>query len=184
MRRYALPVLVVGAAVALLALLTFGVANQGSDTSLDSAIAHGRRPAAPNLSLALPVLGSSTQKESIADLRGKVVVLNVFASWCEPCKAEAPVLEKAQRMLAGHNGTVLGVTYLDNSNDSRAFVHQQHINYPVIRDVDGNLVRSFGSTGVPETFVIDRQGHVAAIRRFQLDNQWLAQTLPKIVGQS
>ncbi len=183
MRRYALPVLVLGAAVALLALLTFGVANQGSDTSLDSAIAHGRRPSAPDASLALPVLGS-TQKESIADYRGKVVVLNVFASWCEPCKAEAPVLEKAQRMLAGHNGTVLGVTYLDNSNDSQAFVHQQRINYPVIRDVDGKLVRSFGSTGVPETFVIDRQGHVAAIRRFQLDNTWLAQTLPKIVGQS
>ena len=183
MRRYALPVLVLGAAVALLALLTFGVANQGSDTSLDSAIAHGHRPSAPEASLALPVL-SSTQKQSIADFRGKVVVLNVFASWCQPCKAEAPVLEKAQRMLAGHNGTVLGVTYLDNSDDSRAFVHQQHINYPVIRDVDGKLVRSFGSTGVPETFVIDRQGHVAAIRRFQLDNNWLAQTLPKIVGQS
>ena len=184
MRRYVLPVLVLGAAVALLALLTFGVANQGSDTSLDSAIAHGRRPAAPNASLALPVLGSSTHKESIASLRGKVVVLNVFASWCEPCKAEAPVLEHAQRMLAGHNGTVLGVTYLDNSTDSQSFVRQQHINYPVIRDVDGNLVRSFGSTGVPETFVIDRQGHVAAIRRFQLDNTWLDQTLPKIVGQS
>ncbi len=183
MRRYALPVLVLGAAVALLALLTFGVANQGSDTSLDSAIAHGRRPTAPDSSLALPVLGS-TQKESIASFRGKVVVLNVFASWCEPCKAEAPVLEHAQRMLAGHNATVLGVTYLDNSNDSQSFVRQQHINYPVIRDVDGNLVRSFGSTGVPETFVIDRQGHVAAIRRFQLDDKWLAQTLPKIVGQS
>ena len=184
MRRYVLPVLVLGAAVALLALLTFGVANQGSDTSLDSAIAHGRRPTAPDATIALPVLGSATQKESLNDFRGKVVVLNVFASWCEPCKAEAPVLERAQRMLAGKNGTVLGVTYLDNSGDSLSFVHQQHITYPVIRDVDGNLVRSFGSTGVPETFVIDRQGHVAAIRRFQLDNRWLAQTLPKIVGQS
>jgi cytochrome c biogenesis protein CcmG, thiol:disulfide interchange protein DsbE len=184
MRRYVLPVLVLGAAVALLALLTFGVANQGSDTSLDSAIAQGHRPAAPDASLALPVLGSTSQKQSLADYRGKVVVLNVFASWCDPCKAEAPVLERAQRMLAKQNGTVLGVTYLDNSSDSSTFVRQQHITYPVIRDVDGKLVRSFGSTGVPETFVIDRQGHVAAIRRFQLDNKWLAQTLPKFLGTS
>lgn len=185
MRRYVLPALVLGAATALLALLTFGVANQGSDTSLDSALAHGRRPAAPDATVALPVLGSSTLKQSLADYKGKVVVLNVFASWCEPCKAEAPVLERAQHDLAGHGGTVLGVTYLDNSNDSAAFVRQQHLTYPVIRDVNGNLVRSFGSTGVPETFIIDRKGHVAAIRRFQLDSTWLTQTLPKIMnGQS
>ncbi len=185
MRRYVLPGLVLCAAIALLALLAFGVADQGANTSLDSALAHGHRPSAPDASLALPVLGSTTKKQSLADFRGKVVVLNVFASWCDPCKAEAPVLERAQRMLAAHNGTVLGVTYLDNSSDSATFVRQQHVNYPVIRDVDGNLVRSFGSTGVPETFVIDRKGHVAAIRRFQLDNTWLDQTLPKIVsGQS
>jgi cytochrome c biogenesis protein CcmG, thiol:disulfide interchange protein DsbE len=185
MRRYVLPGLVLCAAVALLALLAFGVADQGANTSLDSALAHGRRPAAPDATLALPVLGSATQKQSLASYRGKVVVLNVFASWCDPCKAEAPVLERAQRMLAAHNGTVLGVTYLDNSSDSAAFVRKQHVNYPVIRDIKGNLVRSFGSTGVPETFVIDRQGHIAAIRRFQLDNTWLAETLPKIVsGQS
>ncbi len=185
MRRYVLPGLVLCAAIALLALLAFGVADQGAHTSLDSAIAQGHRPAAPDATLALPVLGSTSKKQSLADFRGKVVVLNVFASWCDPCKAEAPVLERAQRMLAAHNGTVLGVTYPDNSSDSATFVRQQHVNYPVIRDVDGNLVRSFGSTGVPETFVIDRQGHIAAIRRFQLDNTWLDQTLPKIVsGQS
>jgi cytochrome c biogenesis protein CcmG, thiol:disulfide interchange protein DsbE len=183
MRRYVLPGLVVCAAVALLALLAFGVAKQNGDSSLEAALAHGHRPLAPSAALALPVLGSPSAKTSLAQMRGKIVVLNVFASWCDPCKAEAPVLEQAQRELAGRNGTVLGVTYLDNSSDSEQFVRQQHITYPVIRDVSGNFVRSFGSTGVPETFVIDRQGHVAALRRFQLDDKWLQQTLPRILDE-
>ncbi|MDQ6607857.1 MAG: TlpA family protein disulfide reductase [Actinomycetota bacterium] len=182
MRRFLLPGLVVAAAVALLSLLAFGVADQGTSSSIDSAVAGARFPVAPQLRLALPELGSST-KESLADLHGKVVVLNVFASWCGPCKAEAPVLEQAQRTLAAKGGTVLGVTYLDNSDDSERFVRQEHITYPVIRDVSGSFVSSFGTTGVPETFVINRQGRIVALRRFQLDSRWLAQTLPKILAE-
>jgi cytochrome c biogenesis protein CcmG, thiol:disulfide interchange protein DsbE len=178
-----LPGLVVAAAAALLALLIFGVAGQGKSSSLDARVNRGERPATPDYNLALPVLGSA-RTQSLADLRGKVVILNVFASWCDPCKAEAPVLEAEQRKIAGQNATVLGVTYLDNTDASAAFVRQQHISYPVIRDVKGNFVKSFGTTGVPETFVIDRQGRVAAIRRFQLDDRWLDQTLPKILKES
>ena len=66
------------------------------------------------------------------------------------------------------NATILGVTYLDNSSDSETFVRRQHITYPVVRDVSGNFVRSFGATGVPETFVINRQGRIVALQREQL----------------
>jgi cytochrome c biogenesis protein CcmG/thiol:disulfide interchange protein DsbE len=110
------------------------------------------------------------------------VVLNVFASWCGPCKAEAPILADAQRSLRASGATVIGVTYLDNPTASEQFVHQEHITYPVVRDVDGNLVRSFGTTGVPETFVINRQGRVQALRRFQLDGSWLKTVLPAILA--
>jgi cytochrome c biogenesis protein CcmG, thiol:disulfide interchange protein DsbE len=182
MRRFILPGSVVAAAVALLGLLAFGVARQGTNTSIDAAVAGRHFPVAPNDRLALPVLGS-TRSESLADLRGKVVVLNVFASWCDPCKAEAPILEQEQRKLAGTGATILGVTYLDNSSDSEQFVRQWHITYPVLRDVTGGFVRSFGTTGVPETFVINRAGRIAAVRRFQLDNRWLEQTLPAILSE-
>jgi cytochrome c biogenesis protein CcmG, thiol:disulfide interchange protein DsbE len=182
MRRLVVPGLVVVAAAALLALLAFGVADQGTTSSIDAKVRRGDFPVAPNSELALPVLGSSGS-QSLAAMRGKVVVLNVFASWCGPCKTEAPILEQEQRKLAGHNATILGVTYLDNSSDSEQFVRDEHITYPVVRDVSGNFVRSFGTNAVPETFVINRQGRIAALRRFQVDTEWLRQTLPTILAQ-
>jgi cytochrome c biogenesis protein CcmG, thiol:disulfide interchange protein DsbE len=180
MRRFALPGLVVAAAVALLALLAFGISGQGANSSIDSALAHGARPVVPSYHVALPVLGSTTRTQTIADFRGKLVVLNVFASWCDPCKAEAPILDRAQHELARHNGTVLGITYLDNSSDSEQFVRREHITYPVLRDVSDNFVRSFGTTGVPETFIIDPQGRIAAVRRYQLTGDWLSRTLRRL----
>lgn len=182
MRRFLIPGSVALAAVALLALLVFGVAGQGTDSSIDAAVAHGHRPMPPHATEALPALagGGAT---SLASLRGKVVVVNVFAGWCDPCTAEAPVLERTQHQIAGRNATVLGVTYLDDSSDASNFVKKEHITYPIVRDVSGNFVRSFGTTGVPETFVIDRQGRVAAVRRFQVDSRWLDQTIAPLLAE-
>jgi cytochrome c biogenesis protein CcmG/thiol:disulfide interchange protein DsbE len=181
-RRFVLPTIAFAAAAALLALLGFGVANQGTSSSIDASVARGEYPVAPNSHTALPVLGS-TRMESLAQLHGKVVVLNVFASWCDPCRAEAPILEQAQRMLVRHNATILGVTYLDNSRDSEQFVRRWHLSYPVIRDISGGFVRSFGTNGVPETFIINRAGRIQALRRYQLDSKWLQATLPAILSE-
>lgn len=183
MRRLLLPGLVAAAAVLLIALLAFGVAGQGGEnTSIDAQVARGLSPLLPNASMPLPVLGSS-RTENLAAYRGKVVVLNVFASWCDPCKAEATILERAQQQLSGHNGTVVGVTYLDNSVDSEQFVRTEHVNYPVLRDVSDNFVRGLGTDAVPETFVIDRQGRIAAVRRFQLTGNWLQKTISGVLEQ-
>ncbi len=182
MRRFILPGLVAAAAVALLALLTFGVSNQNDTSSIDSQVAHGTFPVAPNARQALPLLGTG-EKASLADFRGKVVVLNVFASWCDPCQAEAPILAKEQPILAKHNATLVGVTYEDLSTASEQFAKRYHITYPVLRDVTGSFVRSFGTTGVPETFVINRNGKIQALQRFPVTTQWLDETLPRILDE-
>ena len=183
MRRFLIPGIVVAAVIALLALLAFGISSQKTNSSIDASVARGGFPMAPDAHVALPVLGSA-QTQSLASFRGRVVVLNVFASWCGPCVAEASILEREQHRITGHNATIVGVTYLDNSNDSATFVRQNHITYPVIRDVNGNFVRSFGTTGVPETFVIDRQGRIVAVRRYQLAGNWLQQTVARVLRES
>jgi cytochrome c biogenesis protein CcmG/thiol:disulfide interchange protein DsbE len=182
MRRLAIPGIAIVAAAALLALLGFGVAHQGTSTSIDASVARGDFPLAPDAHAQLPILGSS-RTESLAQMRGKVVVLNVFASWCPPCLAEAPMLEQEEQALAGHDATILGITYDDTTGDSESFVREHHITYPVFRDVSGNFSRAYGVDGIPETFVINRQGRIVALSRSQLSNTWLAQTLPKVLAE-
>jgi cytochrome c biogenesis protein CcmG, thiol:disulfide interchange protein DsbE len=183
MRRYAIPAVAVAVAAGLLALLAFGVAHQGTNSSIDASVARGDYPMAPGAHTKLPILGSSGF-ESLANLRGKVVVVNVFASWCPPCVAEAPLLEQEERVLVKHNATVLGVTYLDNSSDSEQFVRQHGITYPVVRDVNGTFVKGFGATGIPETYVINRQGRIVALLRSQLPGNWLQQTMTRVLAKS
>lgn len=182
MRRFAIPGLVVLIAVGVLALLVFGVARNTANTSLDAKLARGIDPGAPDATVTMPFLGQSGG-EDLADLRGKVVVVNVFASWCTQCVGEAPVLERTEKQIASQGGTVLGVTYEDASPDSEQFVKAHGLTYPVLRDASGDFSRAFGATGVPETYVINRQGQVAAIRRYPITASWLDQTLARLLAK-
>jgi cytochrome c biogenesis protein CcmG/thiol:disulfide interchange protein DsbE len=182
MRRFVIPAIALFLAAAALSLLAFGVAHLGPNTSIDAAVARGDFPPAPRAETRLPILGASGS-QSLAQLRGKVVVLNVFSSWCPGCTTEVAILEQEQRSLARNDATVLGVTYLDNSSDSEAFMRQQHITYPVVHDVSGDFVHSLGTIQVPETFVINRQGRIVALRRYQLTGDWLQRTVQPILAQ-
>jgi cytochrome c biogenesis protein CcmG/thiol:disulfide interchange protein DsbE len=177
-KRSAVPIVVAVLAAALVGLLVYGVVARRDDTSLDSAVRKGQRPAAPGAGVALPVLDGAG-RQSLADLRGKVVVLNFWASWCGPCENEAPVLERAQRKLAASGGTVLGVTYKDDASASRDFVKKYKLTYPSLRDDRLDLAPKYGTTKLPETFVIDKAGHVVAMSRGEVSPDFLSHAIDR-----
>jgi cytochrome c biogenesis protein CcmG, thiol:disulfide interchange protein DsbE len=171
-RLRAVPILAAVAGACLVGLLIYGVSARSASRTLDELVAHHSHPKAPGASHALSLLGGSGAS-SLASLRGKVVVLNFWASWCEPCQVEAPLLERAQTTLGRHGGTVLGVTYLDASPDSLRFVRRYHLTYPNLRDADGSFARAYGTDQLPESFLLDRQGNVRALSRGEIDQGFL-----------
>jgi cytochrome c biogenesis protein CcmG/thiol:disulfide interchange protein DsbE len=98
-------------------------------------------------------------KLQLASLRGKVVVLNFWASWCYPCKQEAPALAEAARRWAGRV-VVLGVDVNDFAGDARRFARKYGLRYPLVHDNHNLTSPKYGLTGLPETFFIDRRGKV------------------------
>lgn len=166
---------------ALLALLAYGLGSTEPDRGVEDALARGERPPAPALELDRLSGGGS---ESLADYRGKVVVLNVWASYCEPCKRESPLLQRwHERISRDGAGTVLGIDILDVSSDARAFVREYGLTYPMLRDPDGESLGSLGVIAYPETFVIDRRGRIAAAARGEVDAAWMrANVAPLVEG--
>ena len=176
MRRTYVPLVVIVSA-ALIGLLVYGVIGAGDSTTLDDAVKARERPAAPMRSL--PALDGG--EGSLSDWRGKPVIVNFWASWCDPCKAEAPLLERAHARLKARGGTVLGVTVSDASEASREFMRENGLSFPSLRDVDGDLANDFETKGVPESFAVDREGRVVAISRGQVSERFVNEAL-RLVG--
>jgi cytochrome c biogenesis protein CcmG, thiol:disulfide interchange protein DsbE len=101
-------------------------------------------------------------KVSLAAYRGKPVVLNFWASWCDPCKSEAAVLERDWTSYRNRGVVFLGVDYHDLAGDARRFVRAHALTFPMLEDGSGNVTGSYGISQVPETYVLDREGRVVA----------------------
>lgn len=91
------------------------------------------------------------------DLRGRPVVINFWASWCVPCREEAPLLERAYQEYKDEGVVFLGVNIKDAESDAKRFVREFGITYPIVRDPDQSLARDFGVRGLPETFFLDHR---------------------------
>ena len=175
-----IPVAVAVAVLALIGLLAYGLSQNEPDRRIEEALARGERASPPRLDL--PRL-SGGGRRSLADYRGKVVILNFWASWCEPCRAESPLLERWHRRIVPRGGTVLGVDVLDVTSDAREFIRRYRLTYPMLRDRGGDALADFGVVAYPETFVLDRRGRIAATRRGPVDQAFLKRHVPPLLEE-
>lgn len=160
--------------VALIALLAYGVLSSPTDESVDQALADGQARAAPGFELdvlsegslppAVAGLAAAFRDGDVAldELRGYPLVLNFWASWCDPCREEAPTLERGWIRDAREGVVYMGLNMQDLSGDGRAFIEEFGVTYPSIRDPGREVADSYGLTGIPETFFIDASGQVVA----------------------
>jgi cytochrome c biogenesis protein CcmG/thiol:disulfide interchange protein DsbE len=172
MARAYVPAIAVLGGAALVALLVFGVFALGASRTLDEALAKGGHPQAPEYTRSLPTL-YARGSGSLAQYRGRVVLLNFWASWCPPCHREAPLMELAQRKLARRGGTVLGVSSQDTASDSSSFMREYHLTFPDLRDVSGEFVHAYGTAALPESFILDTHGRILAISRGEIDTAFI-----------
>ena len=160
------------AVLAVIGLLGFGLLSKGG-----AEIAVGD----PVPDRELPLLrGGGT--ESIADHRGHWVLVNLWASWCEPCRDEAPALERFQRRRDA-GVTVLGINVQDNSDDALTFLREYPTSYQQLRSVGDERSEAFGSTGVPENFLVDPKGRLALIWRGPVDDRFLRENVVPLIEE-
>jgi cytochrome c biogenesis protein CcmG/thiol:disulfide interchange protein DsbE len=143
------PAWMAGAAIVLIvaALLLYSVAAEPSEPPLVGS---------PVPDFEFTALDGS--RMSLGAHRGEVVVVNFFASWCTPCREEAAALEETWREYQDQGVQFYGIAYKDADSKARAFLEEFDVSYPSTVDTRNRTAREYGVTGVPETFVVDREG--------------------------
>ena len=198
--RSRLPRLVAIVAVLLLVgLLTYGLAKKAPNDSVDQSLANGTAPLAPSFDD--PVLDGGTLpaqlagvKPALADgqlslgeLRGTPFVLNFWASWCIPCRDEAPILRQGWRRFGPKGVLFVGLNMQDLTSDAQHFIHEFDVSYPTIREPSNDTAQAYGVTGVPETFFVTAKGRIVghvigAVTAAKLRQGALAAKTQRLVG--
>lgn len=157
--KLALQVAAVGVVGLLLALLGWRLVStsQGQNVGVD--VDDGAKPQAPDFTL--PLLGGD-ETLRLSSLRGKAVVLNFWASWCLPCRDEAPLLQAAWERWRDRGVVFIGVNTQDFEGDAKRFVEKYGITYLNVKDGSGSALGRFGVGGLPETYFVDRQGRIVS----------------------
>ena len=164
--------LAIALAAGLVGLLAWGLLKDSPGSGLVAKIAQGKAPAGPPFDLeAVWPEDRARPRElraaltdgrlALADLRGGPVVLNMWASWCIPCRQEAPILNASARAHSGEV-TFIGIDVRDLRGDARDFLREFRVPYVALRDRDDTIFTTFGLTGVPETYYLDHTGRIVA----------------------
>ncbi len=119
---------------------------------------------------------------TLSSLRGKVVVINIWASWCDPCKDEAPQLEAVWQTYQSKGVHFFGADYVDTDRPAQAFLASYNITYPNGPDLESRIYRTFRARGVPETYVINQRGEIAKTFIGPIKESELRATLDSLVG--
>lgn len=134
----------------------------------------------PSPAFNLPRLDGGTIDST--DMRGDIVVVNFWASWCVPCAEEAPELEAFARRTRDEGVQLVGIVYSDERDKAAEFRDRFHLSYPQAVDPGGRAAIDFGVFGVPETYVIDRDGTVMAKLLGAVDAAYLEQVVEQVEG--
>ena len=166
--------LAVMAALAVIALLTFGLlAKDGGTVALGE----------PAHDAAVEVLGGEGEAE-LADYRGEWVLVNFWASWCEPCRTESPEIE-AYGDDHSDEIVIVGMNTEDLTDDALEFIEEFDLSWEMLRDNEGERKDAFGIFALPESFLLDPEGRVALIRRGAVDREYLeANVTPFLKGEA
>ena len=121
----------------------------------------------PAVDFPLTLAGKS---EHLSDLKGKVVVLNFWATWCPPCVEETPSLNRLEKYIDSRGGMVLGVSVDEDGAAYEKFLKDQAVVFPTYRDASKKSAAGYGTFIYPETYIIDRHGKIA--RKFVGEQQW------------
>jgi cytochrome c biogenesis protein CcmG, thiol:disulfide interchange protein DsbE len=150
-------------AVIAAALVLIGRLKQGSSSAKDLGALDARNPAldqpAPNFALS----GLDGQVTKLSDLRGQIVLVNFWATWCVPCRDELPAIEQVYNEQRGQGFTVLEVNEQEQAKAIKDFSDSIGTMPPVVLDRDGGVMQQYRLKGLPDSFVVDRQGIVRGL---------------------
>jgi cytochrome c biogenesis protein CcmG/thiol:disulfide interchange protein DsbE len=165
--------------VGLLALILAQLLTPASNSGSDPLVGH----AAPDFSLVMLRPTSGKSVVSLSNFKGKPVVLNFWASWCEPCKEELPLLEKSWKRLQaqGKDVVFLGIDFQEANSDAMSFLQQFGITYPAALDANGSVAVKYGVTSLPQTIFINRNGTLMSREPRELTAQVLSSDLQLIM---
>lgn len=161
-----MPSLVLGAAVVVVAFVLILMSDAGAPPVV-------RGSAAPAFDLPRVEAGSETAAApglALSSLEGDVVLINFWATWCEPCTSEMPAMERLYRSLEGQGFELVAVSIDEKPADAREFAERFGLSFPIVHDADQSVYKAYQTMGVPESLLVDGAGRI--VERYVGPREW------------